>query len=81
MQALHRILQAHGVASQMEVAVEGKERPADVWLPSWDVSGPTAVDLTIVHPLQPGGDWNHADRVVEAAEQAKRTKYQAMCKA
>ena len=33
-QALYRILQAHGVPSQMEVAVEGKERPADVWLPS-----------------------------------------------
>ena len=65
----------------MEVAVEGKEHPADVWLPSWDVSGPTVVDLTIVHPLQPGGDRNHADRVVEVAEQAKRTKYQDMCDA
>ena len=63
----------------MEVAVAGKLRPADVWLPSWDVAGATAIDLTIVHPLQPGGDWVHTNKVVEAAEQDKRAKYQTLC--
>ena len=42
-----------GIACRREVAVEGKERPADLLLPSFDPKGPLAIDFTIRHPLPP----------------------------
>ena len=40
-----------GLSVESEVAIKGKERPADLLIKPWKTMHPAAVDVTIVHPL------------------------------
>ena len=56
-------------------------RPADVLLPTFDSTGPLAIDFTVVHPLRTSQPLADAGKVVAAAEQAKTAKYASLCNA
>ena len=60
----------------------GSLRPADVWIPTYELGRGAAVDVTITHPLQPSFINLSAERwgvAAEAAEQAKIEKYAGEC--
>jgi hypothetical protein len=38
---------------QREKSFDGSTRPADVYLPHWELGKPLALDLAVTHPLQP----------------------------
>ena len=44
---------AADVRATNEVQIEGRERPADIFLDRWTTSDPVAVDVTVTHPLAP----------------------------
>ena len=44
---------AAGVRATNEVQIEGRERPADIFLDRWTTTDPVAVDVTVTHPLAP----------------------------
>ena len=47
--------------------------------PTWDPAGQTAIDFTIVHPLQPSADLREASSIVQRAEDDKVKHYSALC--
>ena len=49
--ALANILRSNGLSCQLEVAIGGKQRPADVALFNLDTRGPLAVDIVVHQPL------------------------------
>ena len=55
--AVHKLAATAGINPRLEVVglIPGhQERPADILLPSWDVTGSDmAIDVTIVNPTQP----------------------------
>ena len=78
---LQAMLVGSGIAARREVSVGSKDRPADIYLPSFAGSGPVAIDFTIRHPTIPSVPINpaSASKVVERHEEAKKERYTAMC--
>jgi hypothetical protein len=56
--------------------------PADVYIPTWTLGKPAALDVTVVHPLRPISI-NHASKTqgysAKEAENKKKRKYEALC--
>jgi len=75
-QALARIL----ISAGLDVAIAGRQRPADLLVRGLSWPEPDAVDITAVNPLadfdQPG-----ASERVARAEEAKHAKYDDLCRA
>ena len=88
--ALYSILSTNGEAVAKEVALahspDTQLRPADLLLPSWQLGGPTALDVTVVH------GWSQAQRqhanpptrekwrsFLKAKEASKHLKYDTAC--
>ena len=70
-----------GITIEREVAVAGKERPADLLLKSLHSCDPLAVDVTIVRPLvlfDQGAGAGHS-RTADA-EKAKHSHYDGLCR-
>ena len=57
---------AASVRATNEVQIEGRERPADIYLNRWTTPDPVAVDITVTHPLAPSLGLN-ARQAKEAA--------------
>ena len=51
--ALAQVLRDNGLSCRIEVAIGGKQRPADAFIDGVDVRGPIAVDLLVNNPLCP----------------------------
>ena len=68
---------AAGVRATNEVQIEGRERPADIFLDRWTTTDPVAVDVTVTHPLAPslGLNARQAKEAAAAKERRKNTKY------
>ena len=64
---------AAGVRATNEVQIEGRERPADIFMDRWTTADPVAVDVTITHPLAPSLGLN-ARQAKEAAATKERQK-------
>ena len=60
-----------------EVQVEGRERPADIFVDRWSTADPAAIDVTVTHPLAPSMGLNirSAKAVADAKEKQKVAKY------
>ena len=70
------------VVEKSGLLTNGSMRPGDVFIPSYQQGKGTAIDVTIVHPLQPSYILNSVERwgcAAEAAEAAKKEKYQTEC--
>ena len=52
-QQLWHMCTAAGFNATCEVSVSGRSRPADILLPHWQGGGPSAIDVSIIHPLAP----------------------------
>ena len=68
---------AAGVTCSKEAALPDNTRPADVLLHTWKGAGPTAVDVTVVHPLRPSEPRPPSEgvkRMLLREERAKVTK-------
>jgi hypothetical protein len=90
--ALFALLSTHGERVAKEVALasapDSELRPADLLLHSWQLGGPTAVDITVAHgwsraasesPNPPGREkWRS---FLRQKEEAKHAKYDAACTA
>ena len=69
---------AAGVRATNEVQIEGRERPADIFLDRWTTAEPVAVDVTVTHPLAPSLGLNARqakDAAAAARERQKISKY------
>ena len=53
-QVIVKCLTAAGLRVANEVQIDGRERPADIFVDRWITSDPAAVDVTVTHPLAPG---------------------------
>ena len=72
------------VSCTKEAALPDHTRPADVLLHTWKGAGPTAVDITVVHPLRPSEPRPSPDgvrKILLREEKAKLSKYKATCRA
>lgn len=80
--ALANILRIHGIACQTEVAIGGKQRPADVAVLTMDARGPLALDEVITHPLSLSAvrDPASVKKAVAKAELEKIEKEANVCK-
>jgi hypothetical protein len=80
--ALIGVLRANGLGCRSEVAIVGRERPADVALLGFDPQGPVAVDLVGHHPLAPGQprDPTKCGATVAEKEMRKNAKSAALCR-
>ena len=60
-----------------ELQVEGRERPADIFVDPWSTADSAAIDVTVTHPLAPSMGLNiHSAKAVAAAkEKQKVAKY------
>ena len=74
--ALADVLRSNGVSCQLEVAIGGKQRPADVAILNLDPRGPLAVDIVVHHPLalSYGRDPMTTKRALAREEDAKVEK-------
>ena len=79
--ALVRVGQSADFPTDREVAVNGKERPADVLFSGVPNSSPMAIDVTVVHPLADFDGSAEEPTRVQDAEKAKHTKSDALCQA
>ena len=70
-------LAAAGLRVANEVQVEGRERPADIFVDRWSTADPAAIDVTVTHPLAPslGLNIRSAKSVAAAKEKQKVAKY------
>ena len=68
---------AAGVRATNEVQIEGRERPADIFLDRWTSPDPVAVDVTVTHPLAPslGLSVRQAKEAAATKERQKISKY------
>ena len=74
---LTAFLAAAGLRVANEVQVEGRERPADIFVDRWSTADPAAIDVTVTHPLAPslGLNIRSAKSVAAAKEKQKVAKY------
>ena len=74
---LTTFLAAAGLRVANEVQVEGRERPADIFVDRWSTADPAAIDVTVTHPLAPSMGLNirSAKAVAAAKEKQKVAKY------
>ena len=81
-ESLHSTLICNGITCIPEVAIGGKDKPADLYLPAFTSAGPIAVDVTIRHPTCLSSDISvpQAGAVVQNHEAAKVKKYSELCK-
>ena len=79
--ALAVTLKAHGISCRTEVAINGRERPADLALDHFDPKGPLAIDLHVNHPLAPGlpHEFDSVASTLAQKDSAKLTKYGSLC--
>ena len=68
---------AAGVRATNEVQIEGRERPADIFLDRWTSPDPVAVAVTVTHPLAPslGLSVRQAKEAAATKERQKISKY------
>ena len=68
---------AAGLRVANEVQIDGRERPADIFVNHWTTTDPVAVDVTVSHPLAPslGLNLRMAKELAAAKEQQKIAKY------
>ena len=68
---------AAGLRVANEVQIDGRERPADIFVTHGTTTDPVAVDLTVSHPLAPslGLNLRMAKELAAAKEQQKIAKY------
>ena len=72
-----------GLSVESEVAIKGKERPADLLIKPWKTMHPAAVDVTIVHPLTNSNCLlppSHCSEVLKTAEADKISHYGELCR-
>ena len=65
---------------EREVAINGKERPADILARRLKGSAPLAIDVTVVHPFTQTSNTPQHDGV-SSAELAKHRHYDELCRA
>ena len=70
-------LAAAGLRVANEVQIEGRERPADIFVDWWTTADPVAIDVTVTHPLAPslGLNVRAAKAAAAAREKQKLAKY------
>ena len=78
--ALANVLTSAGCRIDLEVAITGKERPADILVHHLDCQLPMAIDVTAVHPLVRFDESGNGNIVI-TAEKEKHRHYDAMCEA
>ena len=76
-QCLTAFVAAAGLRVANEVQIDGRERPADIFVDRWTTPDPAAVDVTVTHPLAPGLGLNLrlAKEAAADKEKQKTTKY------
>ena len=79
--ALASSLKGHGIGCRVEVAIAGRQRPADLALDHFDPKGPLAVDIHVNHPLAPGlpRALDSTAGTLSQKDADKVTKYGSMC--
>ena len=73
-------LRAAGLRVQNEIGIQGRQRPADIFLDHWAGEDPVAVDVVITHPLAPslGVSVRAAKGALKEKEKRKEAKYQQL---
>ena len=73
-----------GLTASKEEALPDGDRPADLLIRRWDNQGTAAIDVTCTHPLKQSDNNSTPDmaqKALQAAQEAKNTKYHARCTA
>ena len=70
--SLTMFVAAAGVRVTNEVQVDGRERPADIFLDRWATTEPVAVDVTVTHPFGPQARCASSQRSGSSERAAKR---------
>ena len=78
--ALASVPTSADIPLEMDVAINGKERPADILARRLKGSAPLAIYITVVHPFTQTSDTTQHDRV-SSAELAKHGQYDQLCRA
>ena len=68
---------AAGLRVANEVQIDGRQRPADIFVDRWTTADPAAIDVTVSHPLAPslGLNVRSAKELANTKEKQKIAKY------
>ena len=68
---------AAGLHVANEVQIDGRQRPADIFVDRWTTADPAAIDVTVSHPLAPslGLNVRAAKELATTKEKQKIAKY------